>query len=233
MLKNKNVIIIGGSSGIGLATAQTAALAEANVTIASRSLEKLHIAKEQIKGNVQIAQLDVRDEHEIKQFFATQGKIDHLIITANEPKFRGIKDMSITEARQDFDGLFWPVYTIAKYAMDKIDKQGSIVLTSGVLAVKPMKDTTLLNAAVNAIEGFAKALAIDIAPVRVNVLSPGFTRTPLLGDSPEQTFAGILDKTLLKRIGEPEEMADTVMYLLNNKYITGQVIRVEGGLLLG
>jgi NAD(P)-dependent dehydrogenase (short-subunit alcohol dehydrogenase family) len=231
MLKDKSVIVIGGSSGIGLAVATAAINAGAHVTIASRSKEKLTLAKEKIGGNIYIAQLDVLNENEIKQFFASQQKIDHLVYTANNPKFHGIKDMSIAEARQDLDQLFWPNYMVAKYAMDKMDPQGSIIFTSGTLAAKPAKDVTLLSAALNAIEGFAKSLAIDITPIRVNVLSPGLTKTPLLGDNPEQTFSGMINKLLIKRLATPEEMAQTVMYLLTNNYITGQTIRVDGGLL--
>jgi NAD(P)-dependent dehydrogenase (short-subunit alcohol dehydrogenase family) len=232
MLKNKSVLIFGGSSGIGLAIAQAAAQEGANVTIVSRSKEKLNAAKEKISGHVKTVSLDINDESAVKHFFEHHEKFDHLITTAGSPNFRSIDNMNVAEAKEDFDNLFWRAFTIAKYGIPKLNLSGSILLTSGNIAAKPLKGAPILSAAANAIEGFAKALAIDLAPIRVNVLSPSFTRTPLLGDNPEQNYAEAINKLLIKRLAEPEEMAHTALYLLNNNYITGQILRVEGGALL-
>jgi NAD(P)-dependent dehydrogenase (short-subunit alcohol dehydrogenase family) len=232
MLQNKSIIIFGGSSGIGLAIAQAAAEEGANVTSVSRSQEKLNAAKEKISGNVKTVSLDINDESAVKHFFEAHEKFDHLVMTAGSAIFRGLDDMSVTEAKDDFDNFFWRAFIIVKYGVPKINSSGSILLTSGNIAAKPLKGAPILSAAANAIEGFAKALAIDIAPIRVNVLSPSFTRTPLLGDNPEQNYAEAINKLLIKRIAEPEEMAHSALYLLNNNYVTGQILRVEGGALL-
>jgi NAD(P)-dependent dehydrogenase (short-subunit alcohol dehydrogenase family) len=232
MLKNKSVLVIGGSSGIGLAVAKAATQESANVTIASRSLEKLQAAQKEMSAEIQIVTLDVNNEIAVKTFFGSLKNIDHLVMTAGSPVFRNVQETTIADAREDFDNFFWRSYTVAKYALEKMNPQGSIVFTSGVLAAKPLKGSPLLVAAANAIEGFAKGLAIDISPIRVNVISPGLTRTPLLGENPDENYKKTIDNLLIKRIAEPAEIAHTVMYLLNNHYVTGQIIQVEGGLLL-
>ncbi|MBY0545265.1 MAG: SDR family oxidoreductase [Gammaproteobacteria bacterium] len=231
-LKDQSVVVIGGSSGIGLAIAQAAAKEGAKVLIASRSSEKINIAKQKIQGNIDTATIDLNSESSVKAFFDRHDKIDHLVTTAGSPKFKSIDDMDLAEAKTGFDDFFWRAFLVAKYGLPKVNKNGSLLLTSGIIAAKPFKGAPVLSAAVNAIEGFAKALAIDVAPIRVNVLCPGFTKTPLLGDNPEERLAERISKLLIKRLAEPEEMAKTALYFMTNGYITGQIIRVEGGMLL-
>jgi NAD(P)-dependent dehydrogenase (short-subunit alcohol dehydrogenase family) len=239
-LANQKVLIIGGSSGIGLAAARAAAVAGAAVTIASRSQERLSAALAELPDGCAAEVVDSNDEDGIAALFERAGERDHLVYTAGgrlDPKSQGpLAGISLNAARDVFEARFWGAVAAAKYAAPRIRPGGSITLTSGATAVRPTAGTTLADASAGAVETLAKGLAVALAPLRVNAVRPGVILTPRLTGIPEPQreplFKAITERTLVKKLGEPEEVAEAILFLMGNGFVTGSVITVDGGLLL-
>jgi NAD(P)-dependent dehydrogenase (short-subunit alcohol dehydrogenase family) len=239
-LENQKVLVIGGSSGIGLATARSAAAAGAAVTIASRSSERLRAALAELPDGCAAETVDSNDEDGIAALFDRVGALDHLVYTAGgplDPKSQGpLADLSLEAARDVFEARFWGAVAAVKHAAARIRPGGSVTLTSGATAVRPSGRTTLADASAGAVETLAKGFAIELAPVRVNAVRPGIIRTPRLTGIPEPRRTALFEaaaaRTLVKKLGEPEEVAAAILFLMGNAFVTGSVITVDGGLLL-
>jgi NAD(P)-dependent dehydrogenase (short-subunit alcohol dehydrogenase family) len=229
-LCDKRILVIGGSSGIGFAIAKAAAEKKAFVTIASRSVDKLKAAKSKIGNNTETQILDVNDESAVADFFSKTPSWDHVVLTAVTPKGGNIKALSLSEAKESFSNMFWRAYIVAKYA--NFTENGSLILTSGIISSKPFKNVPVIAAAAGALESFARALALDFSPVRVNVIAPGFINTPMHGDNAEEKLKSRVEKHLINRVGKPEEVALAAIYLMENQYVTGQIIHIDGGYFL-
>jgi len=232
-LRDKKVVIIGGSSGIGLATAQAAAAAGAYVLIAGRSQEKLQRAAMEIEGDVDTHLLDVTREGEVEEFFASLGTLDHLVTTAAAGGKGLFLETESSAVRDVFESKFWGQYHAAKYAAPRINAGGSITLFAGVASRKPLPGLVAYAAVNGAIEGLCRTLALELAPIRVNAVSPGIVMTPayeaMPDHEPRAMFESLAEKLPAKRIGRPEDIAQTVLYLIANGYTTGTVISVDGG----
>ena len=232
-LKNKKVVIIGGSSGIGLATAKAAVTEGASVVIASRSEEKLESAHKEIGSNCEIFPLDFTREESVKTFFKQSDEIDHLVTTAMIGAGGPFLEFETTSARKVFDSKFWGQYYAARYGAPKIKSGGSITFFSGVASQKPLPGRTAIAAINGAIEGLCRTLAIELSPVRVNVVSPGLIATPLYDKMPDDErasyFSSVADKLPVKRVGVAEDVAQSVLYLMRNGFTTGLVLEVNGG----
>jgi NAD(P)-dependent dehydrogenase (short-subunit alcohol dehydrogenase family) len=239
-LANQKVLIIGGSSGIGLATARAAASAGAAVTIASRSQERLNAALAELPDGSDAAAVDSNDDDGMATLFERVGELDHLVYTAGgplAPKAQGpLADISLDAARNVFEARFWGAVAAVKYAAPRIRPGGSVTLTSGATAVRPSGRTTLPDASAGAVETLAKGFAIELAPIRVNAVRPGIILTPRLTGIPEQQREPLLKaaaaRTLVKKLGDPDEVAEAILFLMGNGYVTGSVVTVDGGLLL-
>jgi len=235
-LQGKKVVIIGGSSGIGLATAKAAAAEGAQVIIASRSEEKLRKATAEIKGKVESIRVNTLEESSVKALFERVGALDHLVTPGSEVTWGPFLDMELGAAKSGFDSKFWGQYLAAKYGGPKIRGGGSITLFSGAYSQRPGRGATLLCAINSAVEGLGRALAVELSPTRVNVVSPGLVDTPIYSAMPEEKrnamFNAVAGANLVKRIGKAEDIAETVLYLMRNGYTTGSTLYVEGGIML-
>jgi NAD(P)-dependent dehydrogenase (short-subunit alcohol dehydrogenase family) len=235
-LQGKKVVIIGGSSGIGLATAKAAGAEGAQVIIASRSEEKLRMAAAKIKGKVESIQVNTLEESSVKALFGRVGEFDHLATPGSEAAWGPFLEMGFGAAKSGFDSKFWGQYLAAKYGAPKIRQGGSITLFSGAYSQRPGRGATLLSAINSAVEGLGRALAVELSPIRVNVISPGLVDTPIYSGMPEDKrkamFNAVAGANLVKRIGKPEDIAETALYLMNNGYTTGSTLYVEGGIML-
>jgi len=228
----KRILIIGGSSGMGLATAKLAAKHH-EVIIASRSQAKLDNAKKEIDGKaVSTAIVDTRDEVSIKKLFQFLGKIDHLVMPGSEVQFGNIKNSTVAVVKESFDSKFFGPFRMVQVALNYLNPEGSITFFSGGAGTKPQKGTEILSAINAAVEGFAKALALSLAPIRVNTIAPGIIDTPVYDGIDEATknlFKQFTDSLLIKRMGTAEEAAKAALYLIDNDYVTGTVMYVDGG----
>ena len=235
-LAGKKIIVIGGSSGIGLATAQTAAVEGAAVVIASRSRERLERARNRIEGDVQIVSVDVRDSASIQRLFDVAGDFDHLTTPGNEGALGPFLELDVEIARRGFDSKFWGQYQAVKCGVPKIREGGSIVLMAGAYSQHPEPGAVPQASINSAVEGLGRALAVELSPIRVNVVSPGLVDTPrfnsLPGKQRSEMFESAARTLPAKRIAQAEDVAQTILYLMRNPHATGNILYIDGGLTL-
>lgn len=236
-LSGQRVIIIGGSSGMGLAAARAAAAAGAAVTIASSDQARLNAALAGLPDTCEGAVVNTRDEADVAAFFARVGELDHVVYTAGDAvRPRPLADLPLDAARDLFEVRFWGAVAVVRHAAPRVRPGGSIVLTSGTIAVRPAPGAALASGAAAAVEGLTRGLAAELAPVRVNAVRPGAIRTPLWDQVPEPRraalFAALADRTLTKSIGEADQIAAAHRYLMENRFVTGTVLTVDGGAIL-
>jgi NAD(P)-dependent dehydrogenase (short-subunit alcohol dehydrogenase family) len=233
-LDGQRIVILGGSSGIGLATAQAAAKEGALLVIASSRKARVDEALATLPKGSEGHVIDLTDEGAVKGFFGGLGSIDHLVFTAGESLQLGpIAGTDIAQAKRFFDLRYWGAYTAAKYASATLRRSGSIVFTSGSAAIRPQAGWSLGTSICAAMEGLTRALAVELAPVRVNIVAPGFVRSPLWDNVPEAQrealYRQVGDKLLTGKVGEVDEIAEAYLFLMRETFATGQVLRVDGG----
>jgi NAD(P)-dependent dehydrogenase (short-subunit alcohol dehydrogenase family) len=232
-IRNARIAVIGGSSGMGLAAAKLLVENGAHVIIASRSEERLKKAAEEIGRNVETYQLDALHETQVKAFFEQTGEIDHLVTPGAAANMGSFLSQSTPDARFSFDGKFWVQYLAAKHGAPKIRGNGLITFFSGVAAVKPIQGLTVIAAVNGAVEALGRSLAVELAPIRVNTISPGIVDTPAYEGMPEAMkkayFDSMAAKLPVKHVAKPEEIAESVLYLIKSEFTTGTVLEVSGG----
>lgn len=232
-LQGANIVIIGGSSGIGFETARLALQQGANVTIAGRSEEKLEKAKFHLTGTVRTVVANVADELSVQQIFERLDRVDHVFIPAGGLSAGKILDTDPNEFRQGLEERIFGALYVVRAVAPKMPQQGSITLVSGVRAERPIPGTTMTTVGVAAAEALTRSLALELAPIRVNAVAPGWTDTPLvsnvLGDNYDAVIRSVAAKIPVKRIGKSEEVAEAVIMLMNNGFINGEVLHIDGG----
>jgi NAD(P)-dependent dehydrogenase (short-subunit alcohol dehydrogenase family) len=235
-LENKRVVIIGGTSGIGLAVARAALAERAQVVVGSSRERKVSAAKEALPG-LEAFVIDVKDEASVAAFFERVGPFDHLVFTAGDwdRMFGGgpLETLDLTAAATTFTVRFWGAVSAAKHAHKNIRAGGSITLTDGMIAHSARKGAVIAGAMAGAIEHLTRALAVDLAPIRVNCVCPGLIKTDIWKGIPEEqreeTWKRMTKRLPINRIGEPDEAAEAYLYLMRAGYTSAQVLRVDGG----
>jgi NAD(P)-dependent dehydrogenase (short-subunit alcohol dehydrogenase family) len=230
----QRVVVLGGSSGIGLAVAQQVVAQGASAVIASSSADRVKQAVATLDGKAEGHTLDLSNEQDIQSFFQRLGDFDHLVFTAGDTlQLNDLVATDLNKARQAFELRYWAVLAAVKYASKHIRKNGSIVLTTGIAGERPHKGWTLAASVCGAIVSLTRALAVELAPIRVNAVSPGVVRTNLWRNMQEHQREGMFEsvgKTLLVgRVGEPCEIARAYLFLMQEGYSTGQTVVVDGG----
>lgn len=233
-LQGKTVVVLGASSGIGLATAQAASANGARVIIVSGNQSRITQALQTLGPNSAAYTVDLGNEQAIKTFFNELGNFDHLVYTAGENISLGlISDTDVNNAKDYFTIRYWGAVAAVKYSAPLINAGGSITLTSGIAAQRPGKGWWLGSSITSAMEGFARAMAIELAPIRVNIVSPGVVRTNLwnsMSDAERDGFYQSISSMLpVQRVGEACDIAQAFLYLIQQPFSTGQVIVVDGG----
>jgi NAD(P)-dependent dehydrogenase (short-subunit alcohol dehydrogenase family) len=233
-LADKRVLVVGGSSGIGLAVAEAAAAAGAQVAIASRSSDRIEAALGRIGRRAVGRTLDTTDDAAVEAFFADTAPFDHVVISAAETKGGPIKELPLADAYAGMNSKFWGAYRVARAA--SIVPGGSLTFVSGAWSRRAPAGRAV-NAAINAaVEGLTRGLAVEFAPVRVNAVSPGVVETPLWSGMDEATrkatFERIAASLPAGRIGEATDVAQAVLMLMTNPFAAGSIIYLEGGGLL-
>ena len=234
ILVSKNVLVVGGSSGIGLATARMFAERGASVTIASRSETKLLEARKTLPAETKSIALDIRDANAVESFFDDARVWDHLVISGAETPMGSVSELSLGDAYAAMDSKFWGTYRVARVA--RIASQGSITLVSGFLSARPRVGVGVQSSINAAVEALGRALALEYAPVRVNTISPGLIATPLWDEMTEEArrkmYAGAASRLPVGRVGTPEDCAALVLQVATNGFITGSTFYIDGGALV-
>jgi NAD(P)-dependent dehydrogenase (short-subunit alcohol dehydrogenase family) len=217
-LDGQRVAVLGGSSGIGLATAQAARDAGAAVTVVSRKPQPL--------PGIATHAADLTDPEAVAETFRALGEIDHLVYTAGEPlELMEISALDRDRARTFFGLRYFSVLDAVKAA----NVTASITLTTGIAKDRPGPGWAVAASVCGAVEALTKALAVELAPVRVNAVSPGVVRSPLWGPDAEQLYADVGRTLPLGRVGEVGEIAHAYLYLMTQPWATGTVLTVDGG----
>jgi NAD(P)-dependent dehydrogenase (short-subunit alcohol dehydrogenase family) len=234
-LNGQRVAIIGGSSGIGYAVAECALAEGAQVVIGSSNAANVEAAVARLGQSASGHGVNVKEEASVTAFFEALGAFDHLVFTAGDwgpHLFSGaIAKMDFGAASEALKVRFWGALMVVKHAQGRISPSGSITLTDGVLAHRPRKGAPLSTAFVGAIEHLARGLAVDLAPIRVNAVCPGLVLNERLNRSPELVRQQT-ERQLIPRGADPSEVAQAYLYLMRGGYTTGQVLIVDGGLML-
>jgi NAD(P)-dependent dehydrogenase (short-subunit alcohol dehydrogenase family) len=231
-LAKQTVVVLGGSSGIGLATAKAATAEGARVIITGRSRERLLDAQKEIGESVRTVALDVADEAGTRALFAELDRVDHVFITAGTVLFDRKLGPDSASLHPAIDMRFWGAFYAAKFAATKMSAGGSITFMSGTTATRPLPGASVSTASCGAVEAFARSLAVDLAPIRVNTIQPGLVDTPfldVLGDKRDSIIAEYSKRLPVGRPGRPEEIADAVLFLMKNGFVTGITLTVDGG----
>ncbi|MDH6213225.1 SDR family oxidoreductase [Streptomyces pseudovenezuelae] len=233
-VQGQRIVVIGGTGGIGLAVAEAAVQEGADVVVASRRQESVDAALKRLPGGAEGHVLDATDEESVRGFFARVGAFDHLVYTAGESILMGsLAESDLGQARRFLDTRLWGAYTAVKHGAPSIRPGGSVVLTTGTAGQRPMPGTTVAASLCGAMESLTRALALELAPVRVNVVSPGVVRTELWRDLAQEDREGLYASTAaalpVGRVGEPADIAEAYLYLMRGGYSTGSVVTVDGG----
>ena len=236
-LQQKRVVVMGGSSGIGLAVAQQAASRGAEVVIVSSNAERIQRAVESISGEAQGQAADVSDEGAVANFFAKLGSFDHLVFTAGDSlHLSDLASTDLQQARRAFELRYWAALAAVKYGSPHIRKGGSIVLTTGIAGQRPQKGWAIAASVCGTIEALTRALAVELAPIRVNAVSPGVVRTNLWqtmsASDRERLYETVGNSLPVGRVGEASDIAQAYLFLMQEGFATGQTIVIDGGTVL-
>ncbi|MFT4202807.1 MAG: SDR family oxidoreductase [Chitinophagaceae bacterium] len=231
-LQNKKIVVAGGSSGIGLATAKLLQTAGASVTVTGRNEEKLNKVK---SLGLSASQVDSSIAEALETFFSSQGNIDHLVIAVSGVKGIGnFTDLSLDSLRAGFEEKFWAQLYTLKAALPYLNPKGSVTLITAISATAKSPGTSGLAAINGALEIIVPIIAKELKPLRINAVSPGVVDTDwwnfLPDDVKKETFDSYAAQTLVGRIGQPKDIAQAIQFLIGNDYMTGKVIACDGGL---
>lgn len=218
---------------MGLATAKAVAEAGAKVMLAARRQDALERAVTEVGHGAQAVVADIGDEQAIESLFARVESLDHLVTAAADLTFSPIQQLDSAAAKKIIASkILGPFYAV-KHAAPRLSKNGSITFFSGFSAWKPVAGTALIAAADGALAAFCRSLAVELAPIRVNVVATGVVETPMWQGVPEEQrrafFATVSEQLPVGRIGSLKDMADAALYLMQNTFITGTVLHVDGG----
>ena len=236
--EGQHVFVMGGSSGIGEAAAREFAAARAQVVITGRSKERLDAAAGRIGFPVDARPLDAMDSEAVTGFFTTAGRVDHLVLALSPGAVAvgPLASLDESDLRTAFDGKFFAHVRIVRAALPHITPAGSVTFISAASARSAAPGTAGLAAANGAIEAMVPPLAAELAPIRVNAVSPGVIDTPwwdgLPADQRTAFFEGMAASSPVRRVGRPEDVASSVLYLAGNGFVTGTVLDCSGGLTL-
>ncbi|RUL99356.1 SDR family oxidoreductase [Rhizobium chutanense] len=236
-IEGAKVMIVGGSSGMGLALAMRLLEEGASVTIAGRSEDRLAAACRHLGGNPKLAThvVDIAREEEVAALFRKSGSVDHIVSTAAdiEGAYQLLPSIELAAAQRVVESKFYGPLLLAKYGAARLPPSGSITFTSGVAAYRPAARGSVVAAVNAALEGLVKALAVELAPIRINAVSPGWVDTPIwnfvAGDAKQATLEAMAQRLLAGRVGQPEDIADAIRFLIGNGFTTGTILHVEGG----
>ncbi len=228
-IAGKKAIVLGGTSGIGLATSIMLVDKGARVVAVSRDPNKAG----DVPDGMHLAALDTRNESDVQAFFEAEGTIDILVnsATGGSRAFGPFLEMDMQGFKGSFDKL-WGYANVVRHGVPHVSDNGAIVLVSGSPARKPKPGQIALSAVGGAVEALTRALSAEIAPKRINVVSPGIIDTPMValsGEERQKHYKNVTKTHLIKRAGTSKEIASAIIFAIENDYVTGTTIDVDGG----
>lgn len=228
-LEGQRVVVVGGTSGMGLATVRAIADLGAEVVAAGRR----PLAQREAAPRVQAAEVDVTDEESVRRLFRSVGALDHLLVTASSGKPGAFVDQDLATARSFMDGKFFGSWTCARYATPRLRADGSITFVTGGAVVRPPTHASMVTAAFAALEALTRALAIELGPRRVNTIRPGYTDSDMWSflsrTERDELRRRVAEAMPVKRMGTPDDVAHAAVFLMTNRQVTGAVLEVTGG----
>jgi len=232
MLAGKKVVVVGGSSGIGLATAELARREGADLIVASRNVDRLDAVANRL--NAIAIPADVTSDDSVADLFRRCGPVDHVVVTAAQLRSGPFKTVTMEDVRATMESKFWGAWRVARSA--DIRPGGSLTLVSGYLSIRPRPSAAIVGAANGALESLARSLALELAPVRVNAVSPGIIDTPIRAAMPEAARRDMLAKTAASlpvgRVGTGDDIARQILAFMTIGFMTGSIVYIDGGALV-
>ncbi|KJY41780.1 short-chain dehydrogenase [Streptomyces sp. NRRL B-1568] len=231
-----DALIIGGGSGMGLALARTLLAEHMDVTIVGRSADRLAAARAELEtaaeGRVGTVRADIGREEDVAGLFDRVGPVEHVVVTAADVTgaYGPSTGVASSAARAVLDTKLLGAWLVGKHAAGRVT--GSITYTSGINAYRPNGSNTIVAAANGALTSLASGLAVELAPVRVNVVSPGWVDTPVwdqIGMDKQAAFTDMAGRLPAGRIGTVDDIAQAFLSVLRNGFVTGTVLHVDGG----
>lgn len=234
-LTGQRAIVIGGSSGVGLATAKALCESGLEVVITGRDEAKLEAARQTLGPQERAERVDATSEEEVRAFFERTGPFDHLVLSVSGAKGAGpFADLDLRELRAGFDTKFWAQVGTAQASLKTLRSGGSITFVTAISARMANPGTAGLAAINGALEAMVRPLAKELKPTRVNAVSPGVIDTPWWDRLPAEQRQAAFDRyaTLapVGRVGRAEDVAEAILFLVGNGFVTGTVLECDGGL---
>jgi NAD(P)-dependent dehydrogenase (short-subunit alcohol dehydrogenase family) len=234
---NAKILIVGGGSGMGFALAKRCLEAHVQVIIVGRNEDRLARACEELEKPALLKAIvaDIAQEEQVAHLFERVGPIDHIVSTAAdiEGAYELLPSLDLNAAQRVVESKLYGPLLLAKYGVRKLSAMGSITLVSGIAAYRPTARGSVVAAVNAAQEGLVRALAIELAPIRVNAVSPGWVDTPIwtfvAGDKKDDTLSAMAERLPVGRVGHPEDIADAITFLMGNPFTTGTILHVDGG----
>jgi len=235
-LEGKNIVIMGGTAGIGLATAVEASKLGANVWAAGRTEAHIEKATAISNGTFKVVQADTHDADSMEAIFKEVGTIDHLVSAAigGERTLKPFVEQTEDQFKAAF-GKLWGYAKVVRTGVPYLAEDGAITLVSGSPARKIKPVQSALSCVGAAVENMVRCLAVELAPIRVNVVSPGTISTAMfdfMGQDREKNLAALTGSHLIKRAGTSEEVASGLIFVMQNGFVTGTTVDVDGGRIL-
>jgi NAD(P)-dependent dehydrogenase (short-subunit alcohol dehydrogenase family) len=232
-LAGQTVVVIGGSAGIGLETARRARAEGADVVVTGRNNERLQRAAAEL-GARSSAVFDATDPAALERFFQDlPDPIDHVMVTAGGPHYARLADIDATQARRALDASLRLPIDVARHSVGRVRPGGTLLFMSGTGARRPGLGLTLASIATAALPALTANLALELAPIRVNLIAPGFVDTPLsaslLGDELDQRRDQLRATLPIGRVIEPADVAALAVHLMTNTALTGATYDIDGG----
>ena len=231
-LSGQRVVVIGGSSGIGLETARGARAEGADVTVTARDPDRLHRVGDELGASV--AAFDSLDFDRLRGFFEDQPTpIDHVLVSGAGPYYAPLAEFDFDAAHRDVETHLWLPLHVAQLAAEKVRAGGSLLFIGGTGGRRSAPGLTLISAITAAMPALVRTLAVEIAPVRVNLIAPGFVDTPLsaslLGDQIDARREQLRTTLPIGRVVGPADIAALAVHLMTNTAITGATYDIDGG----